>query len=89
MSHSAWGPQVILDTMFSELWQYIHFPLIMTVTLSSAARQACLLDLSSLSIKFYFITASHMHLICSLLYVSAAMENLFDLDEAIRERIEV
>lgn len=67
------GPQAILDTMFSGPWQYIHFSLIMTVTLSSAASQACLLGLSSLSIKFYFITASHMHLICSLLYIAAAI----------------
>ena len=75
--------------MFSEPWQYIHFPLIMTVAHSSGDSQAGLLSLYFLSIKLSFITASHMHLIWSLLFVGANMWNLFDLDEIIREGMEI
>lgn len=83
MSHPALGPYAMFDTMFSEPWQYICFPLIMIVALSSAVSQPCLLGLYFLSIKLSFIAASHMHLIWSLLCVAANVWNLFDLDETI------
>lgn len=84
MNHSALGPYAMFDTMFFEAWQYIHFPLIMTVALSSAASQPCLLGLYFLSRKLSFITASHMHPIWSVFCVAANVWNLFDLDETIR-----
>lgn len=61
----------------------------MTVALSSADSQAWLLGLYFLSIKLSFITASHMHLIWSLLYVAANMWNLPDPDETIGEGMEI
>lgn len=78
MSHSTVGPQAMLDTIFSE-------PLITTVRLSSADTQVCLLALYFLSVKLSFITASRMHLILFLFYVTANMWNLSDLFETIGE----